>query len=82
MEFGLLWHDGDASRRLEEKIGRAARRYLAYYNAQCHPFRWGHKRKHRVFLVGPLRRTVLWGRACGASLPDRYARLLAKTIIT
>ena len=63
-------------------FSRAARRYLAYYNAQCHPFRWGHKRKHRVFLVGPLRRTVLWGRACGASLPDRYARLLAKTIIT
>jgi transposase len=63
-------------------FSHAARRYLAYYNAQCHPFRWGHKRKHRVFLVGPLRRTVLWGRACGASLPDRYARQLAKTIIT
>jgi transposase len=60
----------------------AARCYLAYYNAQRHPFRWGHRRKHRVFLVGPLRRTVLWGRACGASLPDRYARQLAKTIIT
>ncbi len=63
-------------------FSHAARRYLVYYNAQRHPFRWGHKRKHRVFLVGPLRRTVLWGRACGASLPVRYARRLAKTIIT
>jgi transposase len=63
-------------------FGLAARRYLAYYNAQRHPFRWGHTRKHRVFLVGPLRRTVLWGRACGASLADRYARQLAKAIIT
>lgn len=63
-------------------FGLAARRYLAYYNAQRHPFRWGYTRKHRVFLVGPLRRTVLWGRACGASLADRYARQLAKAIIT
>ena len=60
----------------------AARRYLYYYNAQCHPFRWGHKRKRRVFLVAPLRRTVLWGRASGASLPVRFARRLAKMIIT
>lgn len=60
----------------------AVRCYLRYYNAQCHPFRWGHKRKRRLFLVGPLRRTVLWGRACAASLSDRLARRLAKTIIT
>lgn len=60
----------------------ATRRYLAYYNAQCHPFRWGHKRKRRVFLVAPLRRTVLWGRASAASLPVRFARRLAKVIIT
>lgn len=60
----------------------AAQRYLAYYNAQCHPFRWGHKRKRRVFLVAPLRRTVLWGRASAASLPVRFARCLAKAIIT
>jgi transposase len=60
----------------------AAKRYLVYYNAQRHPFRWGHKRKRRVFLVGPLRRTVLWGRASRASLPDRLARRLAKMIIT
>ena len=63
-------------------FSHATRRYLAYYNAQCHPFRWGHKRKRRLFLVAPLRRTVLWGRACRASLPDRYARQLAKTVIT
>jgi transposase len=60
----------------------AAQRYLAYYNAQCHPFRWGHKRKHRVFLVAPLKRTVLWGRASAASLPGRFARQLAKLIMT
>jgi hypothetical protein len=60
----------------------AARRYLDYYNAQCHPFRWGHKRKRRVFLVAPLQRTVLWGRASGASLPVRFARRLAKMVIT
>ncbi len=60
----------------------AARRYLDYYNAQCHPFRWGYKRKRRVFLVAPLRRTVLWGRASGAFLPVRFARRLAKLVIT
>ena len=59
----------------------AAQRYLAYYNAQCHPFRWGHKRKRRVFLVGPLKRTVLWGRTSAASLPPRFARQLAKLIM-
>jgi len=35
------------------EFGLAVGRYLAYYNAQCHPFRWGRKRKHRVFLVAP-----------------------------
>jgi putative transposase len=60
----------------------AARRYVAYYNAQCHPFRWGRSRRKRVFLVGPLRRTVLWGRACRPALSDRFARMLAKLIIT
>jgi hypothetical protein len=34
MEFGLLWHDGDASRPLEEKIGRAARRYREKYGRE------------------------------------------------
>lgn len=60
----------------------ATRRYVAYYNAQCHPFRWGRTRRKRVFLVGPLRRTVLWGRACRHALSDRFARSLAKLIIT
>lgn len=63
-------------------FNQAAQRYLAYYNAQCHPFRWGHKRKRRVFLVAPLKRTVLWGRASAASLPARFARQLAKLIMT
>lgn len=27
MEIGLLWYDGDPARPLEEKIGRAAKRY-------------------------------------------------------
>ena len=27
MEIGLLWYDGDPRRALEDKIGRAARRY-------------------------------------------------------
>jgi transposase len=63
-------------------FSHATRRYLVYYNAQRHPFRWGRKRKRRLFLVGPLRRTVLWGRACRASLPDRLARRLAKAVIT
>jgi hypothetical protein len=27
MEFGLLWYDDDSHRELEEKVGRAARRY-------------------------------------------------------
>jgi len=63
-------------------FGTATRRYLDYYNTQCHPFRWGHKRQHRVFLVAPLRRTVLWGRASAAALPARFARRLAKVIIT
>lgn len=60
----------------------ATRRYLAYYNAQRHPFRWGRKRKRRLCLVAPLRRTVLWGRACAANLPSRLARRLAKVVIT
>jgi len=60
----------------------AARLYVTYYNAQCHPFRWGRTRRKRVFLVGPLRRTVLWGRACRHALSDRFTRMLAKTIIT
>ena len=34
MEFGLLWHDGDAARPLKEKIGRAARRYLEKYGRE------------------------------------------------
>ena len=60
----------------------AAKRYVAYYNEQCHPFRWGHKREHRLYLVGPLQRTVLWGRACAHSLSVRWARRLAKVLIT
>lgn len=63
-------------------FSQATQRYLVYYNAQAHPFRWGHKRKRRVFLVAPLRRTVLWGRASAASLPARFARPLAKLIMT
>jgi transposase len=62
-------------------FGRASKQYLDYYNAQSHPFRWGRKRKRRLFLVAPLRRTVLWGRACAATLPSRLARRLAKVII-
>ena len=62
-------------------FGRASKQYLAYYNAQSHPFRWGRKRKRRLFLVAPLRRTILWGRACAATLPSRLARRLAKVII-
>ena len=34
MDFGLLWHDGDAARPLEEKIGRAARRYREKYGRE------------------------------------------------
>jgi hypothetical protein len=64
------------------EFGRAAKSYLNYYNAECHPFRWGRKRKRRLFLVAPLRRTVLWGRACAATLPHRLARTLAKLVIT
>lgn len=60
----------------------ASRRYLAYYNAQCHPFRWGRQRERRLYLVGPLKRTVLWGRACVDSLSLRWARRLAKVLIT
>jgi transposase len=60
----------------------AVKSYLDYYNAQCHPFRWGRKRSKRLFLVAPLRRTILWGRACGAALPTRFARRLAKVVIT
>jgi len=60
----------------------AVQHYLTYYNAQCHPFRWGYKRKRRLFLVAPLRRTVLWGRACADALSQRLARRLAKAIIT
>ena len=60
----------------------AVKAYLAYYNEQCHPFRWGHERKHRLYLVGPLQRTVLWGRACAHSLSVRWARRLAKVLIT
>jgi transposase len=63
-------------------FNRAAQHYLVYYNAQSHPFRWGHKRKRRVFLVAPLKRTVLWGRASTASLSPRFARQLAKLIMT
>jgi transposase len=63
-------------------FAQAARRYVTYYNTQCHPFRWGRTRRKRVFLVGPLRRTVLWGRACRHVLSDRFARMLAKLIIT
>lgn len=59
----------------------AARRYSTYYNDQCHPFCWGRTRRRRVFLVAPLRRTVLWGRACRHTLSDRFARKLAKLII-
>jgi putative transposase len=61
---------------------KATRRYLDYYNAQCHPFRWGHKRQKRIYFVGPLRRTVLWGRACAASMSPRWALRLAKALIT
>jgi transposase len=60
----------------------ATKSYLAYYNEQCHPFRWGRQRKHRLYLVGPLQRTVLWGRACAHSLSVRWARRLAKVLIT
>jgi len=60
----------------------ATRRYLDYYNTQCHPFRWGRKRQQRVYLVGPLRRTVLWGRACATSMSLRWVRRLAKALIT
>lgn len=34
MEFGLLWHDGDTARPLEEKISRAARRYREKYGRE------------------------------------------------
>ncbi len=34
MDFGLLWHDGDAARSLEEKISRAARRYREKYGRE------------------------------------------------
>ncbi len=64
------------------EFSTAAKGYLAYYNEQCHPFRWGHQRKHRLYLVGPLQRTVLWGRACAHSLSVRWARRLAKVLIT
>lgn len=60
----------------------ATKQYLDYYNAQRHPFRWGQKRKRRLYLVAPLRRTVLWGRACAATFPSRLARKLAKVVIT
>ncbi len=63
-------------------FNRAAKGYLGYYNAQCHPFRWGHKRSKRLFLVAPLRRTVLWGRACGGMLSARLTRRLAKLVFT
>jgi transposase len=59
---------------------RATKAYLAYYNAQSHPFRWGRKRRKRLFLVAPLRRTLLSGRACRATLPARFARRLAKVV--
>jgi hypothetical protein len=31
MDVGLLWYDGDPKRPLEDKIGRAARRYRDKY---------------------------------------------------
>lgn len=64
------------------EFNRAAKRYLEYYNAQCHPFRWGRKRSKRIFLVAPLRRTVLWGRACGGMLSAHLTRRLAKLVFT
>ena len=57
------------------------RRYLQYYNAQAHPFRWGRKRKKRVFLVRPFCQTYLQGRACVHSLSDLRSRQLANAII-
>ena len=63
-------------------FNRMAKGYLEYYNAQCHPFRWGRKRSKRLFLVAPLRRTVLWGRACGGMLSARLTRRLAKLVFT
>ena len=57
------------------------RRYLQYHNALVHPFRWGRKRKKRVFLVRPFRQVYLQGRACVHSLSDRLARQLANAII-
>ncbi len=59
----------------------ATQRYLDYYNARAHPFRWGRKRKKRIFLVGPLRASHLRGRACASVLSDRLARRLAKVIM-
>lgn len=63
-------------------FSQAAQRYLAYHNQRAHPFRWGHKRKHRVYLVGPLRHLFLRGRASASALSDRLARRLAKVITT
>ncbi len=38
--------------------------------------------RDRTYLVGPLQRTVLWGRACTHSLSVRWDRRLAKVLIT
>lgn len=62
------------------EFNRIAKGYLEYYNGQCHPFRWGRKRKKRLFLVAPLQRTVLWGRACGRMLSPQLTRRLAKLV--
>ena len=56
------------------------RRYLQYYNAQVHPFRWGRKRKKRVLLVRPFNQDYLQGRACVHSLSDLPDRQLANAI--
>ena len=64
------------------EFNRAVKGYIEYYNSQCHPFRWGHKRNKRLFLVAPLQRTVLWGRACGRLLSPRLTRRLAKLVLT
>lgn len=65
-----------------QQFSQATAAYLRDYNAQAQPFRWGRKRKKRVFIVKPLKSLILWGRAGLHALSDPFARLLAKAIVT
>jgi len=60
-----------------EQFRAALRQYIAYYNRRSHPFIWGRPRKHRVFLVRPIRQR-LRGRAGARAMAPKLLRLIAR----